>query len=189
VGRPAAADSLDTAKVVEAAAVLCDRDGWDALTLHALAAELGVRAPSLYHHVDGLPDLRAKLARVARAELRDRFLAAAAGHSGADGIRAVAHAYRDFARERPGLYPAVVSVRGDDDDSIAAANAVVDAIAPVLAPYRLDAAARVHVVRALRAALHGFVSLAQAGGFGLPQKLDASFATMIELFIAGLERR
>ena len=43
--------------IVTEAALLADRDGLGALTLADLAAHLGVRSPSLYNHLDGLPDL------------------------------------------------------------------------------------------------------------------------------------
>jgi AcrR family transcriptional regulator len=40
--------------VVEGAASLADEKGLEAVTLTALASELGIRTPSLYNHVDGL---------------------------------------------------------------------------------------------------------------------------------------
>jgi AcrR family transcriptional regulator len=49
---------LDSAAVVSAAAELIERRGFEALTLSALASELGVKPPSLYAHVGGLDDLR-----------------------------------------------------------------------------------------------------------------------------------
>ena len=52
---------LSRAAVVETAARLADRDGYDALTLGAVAADAGVRPPSLYNHVDGLAGLRREL--------------------------------------------------------------------------------------------------------------------------------
>src|SRR5215472_13481724 len=53
---------LDTATVVRAAAELADASGLDSLTLAGLAEHLGVRVPSLYNHVEGLPGLRRSLA-------------------------------------------------------------------------------------------------------------------------------
>jgi len=35
-----------------------DREGWEALTINALATQLGTKGPSLYNHVDSLEDLR-----------------------------------------------------------------------------------------------------------------------------------
>src|SRR5260221_7318780 len=43
--------------VVQAAAAVLARDGYDGLTMRAVAAEIGVRAPSLYWHVRSKQDL------------------------------------------------------------------------------------------------------------------------------------
>jgi AcrR family transcriptional regulator len=48
---------LDTARVVEEAARIADTDGLDEATLARVAQSLGVRAPSLYSHVEGLPGM------------------------------------------------------------------------------------------------------------------------------------
>jgi len=44
-------------EVVRAAAAVLARDGYDSLTMRAVAAEIGVRAPSLYWHVKNKEDL------------------------------------------------------------------------------------------------------------------------------------
>jgi hypothetical protein len=44
----------------------------------------------------------------------------------------------------------------------------------------------VHAARGVRAALHGFVSLEQVGGFGLAQDRDASFRHLVRTLDAGL---
>ena len=44
-------------EVVGAAAIVLARDGYEGLTMRAVAAELGVRAPSLYWHVKSKEDL------------------------------------------------------------------------------------------------------------------------------------
>jgi AcrR family transcriptional regulator len=79
---------LDANAVVAAAAAVADADGLDAVTLARLAADLGVRAPSLYTHVAGLPDLRQRLAARGARELAAALGAAAAGRSGSDALAA-----------------------------------------------------------------------------------------------------
>ncbi len=54
--RPAA--KLSREVIVNAALTFLDREGWDALTINALATQLGTKGPSLYNHVDSLEDLR-----------------------------------------------------------------------------------------------------------------------------------
>jgi hypothetical protein len=38
----------------------------------------------------------------------------------------------------------------------------------------------IDAVRMLRAALHGFVALEAAGGFGLPQSVDGTFTRLVD---------
>jgi AcrR family transcriptional regulator len=83
---------LDTEAVVAAAAQLADAEGLPRLTLARLAAVLGIRTPSLYAHVDGVADLRARLGARGARELGADLQQAAAGRSGADALRAVAEA-------------------------------------------------------------------------------------------------
>lgn len=55
-GRPTQA-KLTEETIAAAALDLIDEKGWSALTMNALAAKLHVRAPSLYHYIDGQNDL------------------------------------------------------------------------------------------------------------------------------------
>jgi AcrR family transcriptional regulator len=176
---------LDAEAVVSAAARLADEDGLERLTLARLAAALGIRAPSLYAHVAGLPDLRARLGARGARELAVVLQRAAAGRSRLDALRAVAVAYRDYAHAHPGTY-AAMQVPADDDENQAAAAEVVGLIVAVLRGYGLDGEPAIHAVRAVRAALHGFVSLEREGGFQIPIPLADSYERLIELLDVGL---
>src|SRR3954469_10643694 len=99
---------LDHNAVVQAAAALADIAGLGQLTLADLAARLGVRTPSLYNHVAGLPGLRRDLALLGTRELSMRLSRAAIGKSGDAAVQSVCQAYRAFVNEHPGLYAATV---------------------------------------------------------------------------------
>lgn len=59
VGRPRKQDAfLDPAVIVEAAWLLVEEDGVDALTSRTLAAKLGVKSPALYWHVPSMTALQ-----------------------------------------------------------------------------------------------------------------------------------
>ena len=178
---------LDTEAVVAAAAGLADDVGLERLTLARLAAALGIRTPSLYAHVDGLPDLRARMGARGARELATQLQLAAAGRSGADALRAVAGAYRAYAHAHPGRYAAMQAASEREENQVAGA-AVVGVILAVLSAYELAGDAAIHAVRVVRSALHGFVVLEHEGGFGLPLSLDDSFATLVEMIDAGLSR-
>ena len=55
--------------------------------------------------------------------------------------------------------------------------------------YDLAGDDEIHAIRGLRALMHGFVSLEQAGGFALPQDLDESYRRMVDGFSGSLPRR
>jgi AcrR family transcriptional regulator len=176
---------LDPEAVVTAAARLADEWGLHGLTLARLAAALGIRTPSLYAHVDGLGDLRARLGARGARELAGVLQVAAAGRSGGDALRAVAGAYRDYAHAHPGTYEAM-QVAFDRPENLAAGGEVVGLLLAVLDGYGLAGDAAVHAVRAVRAALHGFVSLERQGGFGLPLSLQTSYDTLVTMLDTGL---
>jgi AcrR family transcriptional regulator len=177
---------LDAAAVVDAASALADADGLDGLTLARLAQRLGVRAPSLYAHVGGLDDLRARLAAEAARELHATLAEAAAGRAGADALRAVADAYRGFAHARPGLYTALQRAQDLSGPAAASATAVVEVFVAVLRGYGLAGDDAIHAVRMVRSALHGFVALEAAGGFAMRLSLEVTWERLIALLDRGL---
>lgn len=166
---------LSTDVVVAEAATLVDDVGPDRLTLAALAKRFGVALPSLYKHVRGLDDLHGRLSVVAARELADVLRRAATGTSGADAVRAVATAYRDYARSHPGRYGYLVRARPDDPAYQAAAREVLDVLNGVFAAYGITGDDAVDAARFARSVLHGFVSLEAGGGFGIPRSVDRSF--------------
>jgi AcrR family transcriptional regulator len=180
---------LDQAAVVEAAARLVDEEGIDQLSLGRLAERLGIRTPSLYNHVAGLPGLKHDLALYSARELLDRLTRATIGKSRAEAIVALADAYRAYAREAPGRYALTLQAPDPGDEKLLAlAQQILDVIQAVLASYRLSEEDAIHAIRSLRSIVHGFVSLEVGGGFKMPVDLDDSFHWLINLFIAGLER-
>jgi len=166
---------------VEVAAGLADKGGLDALTLAAVAAELGIRTPSLYKHVDGLPALRRLLAVRAKQELAAVLGGAAVGRARGDALRAVALAYRDWATEHPGLYAAAQAAPlPEDAEDVAASEAVVGVVFDVLRGYDVGDDVLVDATRTLRAGLHGFVALEAAAGYALTRPVDDSMAWWLD---------
>jgi catechol 2,3-dioxygenase-like lactoylglutathione lyase family enzyme len=176
---------LTPAIVVVRGADLADEIGLDHLTLAALASRLGVAVPSLYKHVGGLDALRRGIAILALGELGDAMAGALAGVTdGPDGgapVRALADAYRAYAAAHPGRYAATLRAAPPGDaEHGAAGDAILRTVFAVLASRGLAGEDAVDATRALRAALHGFVALEAAGGFGLPQDVDRSFGRLVE---------
>ncbi|MET8120326.1 WHG domain-containing protein [Micromonospora sp. NPDC005189] len=171
---------LNQQTVVREAARLADEVGYQQLTLAALAGRLGVALPSLYKHVRGADALAQKLSALVTAELATELTTAAAGRAGGDALRAMADAYRDYAHRHPGRYPATQQVPDPTDpEHVEAGERAVGAIFAVLRGYGLTDDDLVDAARVVRSALHGFVSLEAAGGFGLPREVDRSYHQLV----------
>lgn len=178
---------LDTRTLVLAAADLADEQGMEAVTLAALAAKLGVRSPSLYNHVNGLKGLRTLLAIYGLEELRTVMAASSAGLSGDAAVHAMSRAYVEFARQRPGLYETTLRAPEQGNTALEEAGSkILSLILGVLADYKLGETGELHAVRGLRSILHGFASLKNQGGFGMPLDLEDSFTRLINTYIAGI---
>ena len=182
---------VDQKQVVDAAIRLADSDGLDAVTLAGVAHALHVRSPSLYSHVDGLAGLRRAMAIEGARRVTSALADAARGLEGVEALRAVAHAYRSFATRHPGLYAAMLPAPRplEDDEGYAVFAAAAGIVAEVLEGLGLSPADTIPAIRAFRSALHGFVSLEAAGGFGMPDDIDASFDVMVEILVAGVLSR
>ncbi|MGO9584195.1 MAG: TetR/AcrR family transcriptional regulator [Acidimicrobiales bacterium] len=171
---------LNEALVVEEAGRIADELGLSRLTMAAVAERLGVRQPSLYKHVENMEDLQRSIALRAKRDLADVLGRAAIGRSRGDAIVALSQAYRAWAHEHPGRYAATqrAPAPGDADDE-AASREATQVVFDVLAGYGLRDDDAVDAARALRSALHGFVTLEAAGGFGLPVDIDRSFERLV----------
>jgi len=182
---------LTRAAVVEAAGALADEEGLEALSLVDLAERLGIRKPSLYNHVAGIGDLRRELALVGLRELGRSLSRAAAGKAGDEGLFALAEAYRTFVKQRPGLYEATarsyrLSDPGDPEFG-AAEEETLEPVLAVLASCGIRGGEEaIHATRGLRSVAHGFATLEEAGGFGMPVDQDESFRRLVSAYAAGL---
>jgi AcrR family transcriptional regulator len=182
---------LDRAAVVRAAAALLDEAGPEGLTLKVLAKRLGVKPPSLFNHISGgLPDLRRELTLLALRESYTLFARATVGKAADDAVRALADAYRTFARQRPGLYAATLwPTNSDDTEMQQVSQELIGLIVAVLADYGLQGDDAIHAVRGLRSIAHGFVSIEMAGSFGLALDRDESYRRLIDSYIIYLRDR
>lgn len=177
-------------KILLASTEIIDKQGTEALTLTSLAQKLEVRSPSLYNHFDGLQGIRRLLSLHGLEQLHSILMRAVIGRSGDEAIRGMATAYVGFARSHPGLYELTLMSPPERDEELQRASQdIVELVTRVLEVYRMDKTDSIHVARSLRSLLHGFASLEQKGGFGLPVDLDDSLTHMIDLFLAGLRVR
>jgi len=182
--------NTDLQKVVQTAVTLADENGFENVTLASVAEQLGIRIPSLYNHVSGLPGLRYQMTLWGVRQLTEQLRRAAVGKSSDEAVFSLAHAYRASAHAHRGLYMATLRApKPDEPELIAEAEQIIEVLLAVLQPYGFSPDDKLHMIRAFRSVLHGFVGLEIAGGFGLSLDRDESFRQLITLFVQGLHAR
>lgn len=191
--------SLTHADVLAAALDVVARHGPAGLGVNAVAAALGIRPPSLYNHVAGNDALRRAVAiegwrRLAAVVVDAPDGRPAAREQPADPASArralvrMADRFRTFVHAHARLYALMsTTVLPPDDPSFRPVlGAVLAPFAAALAPLGLTGPDAIHALRALRAAIHGFVSLEAAGQFGLPYATRESWRRLIATLLDGL---
>jgi AcrR family transcriptional regulator len=151
---------LSPALVAEYAVVLVDRDGFEALTMSAIAGELGVGPSALYSHVEGLEGLRQLVAVTATGNLTTSLNRAAIGTSGDEAVTAMGAAYRGFALEHPGQFASTLLPPRTEDDQLAMANrSLLEVFVLVFGAMGLGADQAHLAGRSTQCAIHGFLAL------------------------------
>lgn len=152
---------LDRPAVLAAAEGIVDREGADGLTMTALAGELGVKVSSLYNHVSSLDSLRGELQNMAMRELAAKLRHEAMGKTGEQGLRALAHSLRAFARTHPGRYELATSEPHDPKSFAEASADAAAALGAIIASYGIEDVSLEFQMSAF-AAIHGVVALHNA---------------------------
>ncbi len=187
-GRRPARLSRDS--IVNAALTFLDREGWDALTINALATQLGTKGPSLYNHVLSLEDLRRTVRMRVVGDIIDMLNNVGQGRTRDDAVLAMAAAYRSYAHHHPGRYSAFtrMPLGGDDPEFTEATRRTAAPVIDVLASYGLEGENAFYAALEFWSAMHGFVLLEMTGAMhGI--ETDAVFTDMMTRLAAGMERR
>jgi AcrR family transcriptional regulator len=181
--------ALDKKTIVMAAAQLANEQGSDQVTLALLAKKLNIKPPSLYNHFDGLPGIKRELALFSLEKLYNELEAAALQKSpGVESVLAITEAYLSFARENPGLYEFALSAPDPSDEKVNhAGERIVRLVISKIQLFSLSDEEAIHAVRGLRSLMHGFASLEQKGGFGMPLDLDESYRLAVKTFLRGMK--
>jgi AcrR family transcriptional regulator len=173
--------------VVAEGARMVDESGFEGLTLAALAGRLGVRQPSLYKHIEGMAALRRAIAIGAAAELTEILRRAAVGRSRADAINAIASAQRTWALAHPARYQASqASPPPGDLEHQQIADDYLQLFTDVLSGFGLTDSDAIDAIRAIRSALHGFITFESSGAFAMPYDIDRSYARLVAALVQAL---
>lgn len=177
---------IDRGTVLASAEEFLDRRGVEALTMTALAAELGLKTSSLYNHVPSLEALRGELQNRAVRELGVLLRNEAMGKTGGRGLRALAHVLRDFAHAHPGRYGLAMSEPLDREAFRDASTDAMAAFAAIIGSYGIDDISLDFQVSAF-AALHGVIVLENAGFLTGDLDGERIFKTVLDQVVAMLD--
>ena len=184
------ATKLSRDSIVNAALTFLDREGWDALTINALATQLGTKGPSLYNHVQSLEDLRRTVRMRVVGDIIEMLNTVGGGRTRDDAVMVMASAYRSYAHHHPGRYSAFtrMPLGGDDPEFTEATRAAAAPVISVLASYGLDGDNAFYAALEFWSAMHGFVLLEMTGAMaGIDT--DAVFTDMVMRLASGMQRR
>jgi AcrR family transcriptional regulator len=166
--------------LIEAAALLLDQGGVEAVTLREVGRQVGVSHNAPYKHFAGKEAL---LAAIAARELvrRDAALAATIkrGKSPEAALRAAMHDYVAWALRSPARFKLVFGAWSIDSEELSAAahaaqTALVDLVAATQESGALPAGDPVRLTSLIRALAHGAADLAFAGHLAADGKGNAS---------------
>jgi len=164
--------------VLETAAQLVEANGLENLNLNILAKELVIKPPSLYNHINGITELQQELSLLVLERVADAIQRSAVGRSEESALREVALSYRRFAGDHPELYKLFVHSPGLSGKQ--ALESVAEILRRILSVYGLSESDETNFIRMFHSAMHGFVSLENAGFFSAQADIADSYNILID---------
>lgn len=180
---------ITPARILEHAEAMIEQHGAEQMSLHQLAAELGVKTPSLYRYYAGKGDLLRAVNLRTVERLIEAMKSAAEQASGSDDEKVVQMgiAYRRFAQGQPNAYAlAFGAAEAASRPDPAAMAGLAEEIQAVITPVSGEEGS-LTALRGLWALVHGFVMIELAGQFQRGGDLDAAYETALRVYVRGIK--
>jgi AcrR family transcriptional regulator len=164
---------IDRAAVVDAAMMLADENGLEAVTMHAVAQRLGVTPMALYRHVDGKQALLDGMVE----RLLTSYPLPPADAPWAGRLTAMADGIRSTAKQHPAVFPLLLTRPA----ATPGARTVRDYVQAALREAGLTAADAARAERLISTAVLGFAASEAAGRFRHHAQavIDEDFAVLL----------
>ncbi|MFC8713577.1 TetR/AcrR family transcriptional regulator [Streptomyces sp. NPDC057197] len=117
------------AEILDTAGRMAEAEGWQAVTIRRIAAEIGYSAPVIYQHFPSKEAVLRTLLERANADLLERMQTAVADGPASQGPYSAAAAYLEFARSQPGPYQLVSGGAGTGIDASTRRAAAAEVLA------------------------------------------------------------
>lgn len=177
----------DREKIVEAARMLIERNGIDALSLSLLAAELGIRSPSLYRYMQNKTDLLQAVIEQTYRRLFQAYQDALrlSPEGPEERLLALFHAHRSFAHANPNTYFLAYTAT---DPELRTDPGYLEGQAVTIQQIMAQISGNESSLAALRGALalvHGFVMLELKNQLQRGGDLSAAFDVSVKAYLRG----
>lgn len=170
--------------VLQAAIAHVEREGVAALSMRALAAELGVAPNALYRHVGSKAELEFAIADEAGRVLLQAVEGALQGAAAIEAIPVLARAYLDFARSYPAVYGVMMRYCHDEGGQPPSHARLWEQVCALIESLHTGVEAEA-LAKSWWAFLHGLVELDRANLLdGRP--MEDILAVGMQVFVAGL---
>ena len=177
-------------EIVDTAIKIMDKKGLASFQLSDVADAMEMKTPSLYNHFEGLDDLVRSVQLRTNELLFNHMVAESKGLEGQKSFKALCRAYRGFFKKHTGIYETMtIAINPKDKELLQATFKSVGLVTNILSTVRMDADFGVHIMRSIRSALHGFVSLEAKGNMILKASADESFEIMIDILTESVWRK
>lgn len=181
---------ISLTKILETAIDICNEEGYEQLALSSVSKRLGIKTPSLYNHIQGLPDLKQKVAYYGLQILYDSIVHSVIGCIGDDAIISAAKAYIGFVNKNPGLYSSISKAPDPYEPQFdAVSNLLVQIFIKLFKVYDLSDEDSIHAVRGVRSMLHGFSLIQMDVGFRMDYSQEDSLNFALKTFLSGLRNK
>jgi AcrR family transcriptional regulator len=169
-------------EIIDCAIKIMDKKGLSSFQLSDVAEAMEMKTPSLYNHFDGLDDLIRAVQLRTNQLLYEFMLESAQGLKDQEAFRALCGAYRNFFKKHTGIYETMtISMNPKDKELLQATFKPVELVTNILTFIKMDTDLGVHIMRSIRCALHGFVSLEAKGNMILSTSADDSFNMLVDM--------
>jgi AcrR family transcriptional regulator len=180
--------------ICQAVRQLLESGGEAALSMQAIAAAVGIRAPSLYKRFVNRTDLLAAAAEDALRELAELLRNSAPASDPAspaktyESLERMAHVYRKFAKKNPRTYVVIFSeALAAREDLLAARQASAEPLLALLVK-QVGQDEALPAARLLVSYLHGFLSMELARTFRFGGSVNEAFEYGLKKIIQSLLR-
>jgi AcrR family transcriptional regulator len=198
-------------EILDAAETLYAKEGWDSVTMDRIARGARLSRALVYVYFRDKEELLFGVGERAMLELRNRFIAAAAGQIlGIDKVQAIGRAYMTYAYELPHYFDACSRFNQHSDvadagttagDCGVAGDLVIGEVVKAIEVGKRDGSIRANVGDSMLLALslwsftHGIIQIATSKakdferlGVASPQVVDYAFSLIRNMAMAGAPR-